>query len=373
MKRVVHLSSVHPAFDVRIFHKECRSLSEAGYEVHLVIQAERDSVRDGVYIHALKKPKNRMMRMTRTVWEAFGKARSLKGDIYHFHDPELLPVGFLLQALGERVVFDVHENISAQILDKYWLRYPRLIGAVYSWLERLFIRRGMQVVLAEKSYREHYAGISPDCLTLLNYPRAPQQPIVPYEDRTDSIIYVGVIGPIRGLDQILEALAILRKKGLSPRFDCVGSFYSLDYEKSSREKVKRLGLGDMVCFHGWRDNKEALQLMGRSKIGLSIMLPIPNYIESYSTKIFEYMALEIPFVVSDFPIYRDIISYAGKCGIPVDPLNPQAIADSMEYLLTHPDEAARMGQRGRRAIESKYNWHVEEKKLLALYARLLKT
>ena len=102
------------------------------------------------------------------------------------------------------------------------------------------------------------------------------------------------------------------------------------------------------------------------------MLPISNYLQSYSTKVFEYMALGVPFVISDFPIYRDIISNAGECGILVDPLDQHAIANSVQYLLTHPDEAAEMGRTGRMAIERIYNWQPEKEKLLWLYARLLK-
>ena len=339
--------------------------------MHLIIQADRNCVRDGVQIHALKKRANRLLRMTFTVWEACIRALSLKAELFHFHDPELLPVGFVLQAMGKKVIFDVHENIAAQIAGKHWLPYPLFFSRVYSLLERFFLHRGMYIILAEKSYLKHYESISLNCMTLLNYPNVALKPIVPYQNRENAILYVGGIGPIRGFDEILYALSILNRRGLLYRFDCIGSFYVHDYEKILHDKARYFGIENIVYFHGSLDNSEALNLIGQSRIGVSIMRPVPNYIESYSTKIFEYMGMGIPFIVSNFPIYRDIISIAGRCGILVDPLDAEAIADSIHYLLTHPTEAEEMGRRGRRAFENHFNWHIEEKKLLDLYARLL--
>jgi len=58
-------------------------------------------------------------------------------------------------------------------------------------------------------------------------------------------------------------------------------------------------------------------------------------------------------------------------GSRVDPLNPKEIAEAIEYLITHPEEARRMGENGKRAVKEKYNWEQEAKKLLAVYERLL--
>jgi len=49
----------------------------------------------------------------------------------------------------------------------------------------------------------------------------------------------------------------------------------------------------------------------------------------------------------------------------------EEITQAIEYLITHPEEARRMGENGRRAVEEKYNWEKEAQKLLALYEQLL--
>jgi len=96
-KKICILSTVHPPFDVRIFHKEAVTLVNAGYEVLLIAQHDKAEIVDGVKIINLKTPVNRMARMTKTVWSAFRKALKTDAVLYHIHDPELMPIGFLLK------------------------------------------------------------------------------------------------------------------------------------------------------------------------------------------------------------------------------------------------------------------------------------
>ena len=85
---------------------------------------------------------------------------------------------------------------------------------------------------------------------------------------------------------------------------------------------------------------------------------------------FEYMSVGLPVIVSDFPLWRGIVENAG-CGLLLDPLDPQATADAMQWILDHPAEAEAMGHRGREAVEKHYNWETEAEKLVALYKKLL--
>jgi len=59
-----------------------------------------------------------------------------------------------------------------------------------------------------------------------------------------------------------------------------------------------------------------------------------------------------------------------QCGILVDPSQPEALAEALQWLLEHPSEAQAMGDRGRRAILQTYNWNSEAQSLLNLYRRL---
>ena len=78
------------------------------------------------------------------------------------------------------------------------------------------------------------------------------------------------------------------------------------------------------------------------------------------------MAAGLPFVASNFPLWRRIIEGA-DCGICVDPTNPLAVREACQYLLSHPEDGQRMGRNGKNAVDKQYNWNVEAQKLISLY------
>ena len=114
---------------------------------------------------------------------------------------------------------------------------------------------------------------------------------------------------------------------------------------------------------------KGLKYSKNSKIGLSILKPIRNYTQSYSTKIFEYMAIGLPVITSNFKLYKEIID-ENNCGICVDPENPNEIAKAIEFILTNPEKAKEMGHNGRCLVKEKYNWKKEEFKLINIYKTL---
>jgi glycosyltransferase involved in cell wall biosynthesis len=81
------------------------------------------------------------------------------------------------------------------------------------------------------------------------------------------------------------------------------------------------------------------------------------------------MAAGIPVVASDFPQVRDVVA-GTRCGLVVDATRPEAIAAAIERLVGDPGEARAMGQRGRTAVEERYNWSVSADVLLHAYAGL---
>jgi hypothetical protein len=130
--KVAHLSSVHALSGARILPKECKSLANAGYEVTFVLPHDEDGQLNGVKIKALPKPAGRLSRMTKTVWQVFREAARKKADVYHFHDPELIPVGLLLRILGKKVIYDIHEDLPKHILSKDYV--PGGVRRPLAWL-----------------------------------------------------------------------------------------------------------------------------------------------------------------------------------------------------------------------------------------------
>ena len=371
--KIVHLTSVHPPFEVRLFHKECRSLAQAGYNVTVVAPHNRDDVRDGVRIKAVPEPKGRLSRMTLTVWRVYREAVRQRADVYHFHDPELIPVGLLLRAQGKKVLYDIREDLPRTIPVKYyvpsWLAPP--LARAAECVENLACRWFSALVPTTPPIGQRFQPLNHNIVVVHNYPLLQEfqsQAKIPWSQRTCSVAYTGACLSVgRSLREMVQAVGLLPDT-LPATLKLTGSFVPA----SLREEVARLPGWKRVEYLGILDRAEIAAVLGSVQAGLVVEKPEPNHLQSRPIKMFEYMSAGIPVVASDFPLWRKIIGNAG-CGLIVDPLSPRAISQAIEYVLTHSEEAQAMGCRGRQAVEHQYNWKNEERKLLELYAGLLQT
>lgn len=374
MTRICHFTSVHKAYDTRIFLKECRSLARAGYDVKLVAQHHTAETVDGVEIIPVnRKGKGRLSRVLFFGWKVFFVALKTKSQVYHFHDPELVPAGILMRLLGKKVIFDIHENIARQIKAKDYLPFNKLISKLYGvvdWISaKLFF-----IILAENSYEKIYSKWTKEYEIVLNMPDfdflLPFQNVDRKYSHTIELYYVGGITFVRGIGTIVKALSELKSRGLNVMFHCVGP-----YDDSVMKEIEALpefrNVENSIFFYGPKRLDLALEMSKKCHIGLSILLPIENYLESYSTKIFEYMAIGLPVITSNFELYRNVIE-KHECGFCVDPKNPVELANKIIYLAKHPEVMTAMGRNGVKAAKSYYNWQHEEEKLLNVYRSKLK-
>ena len=139
-----------------------------------------------------------------------------------------------------------------------------------------------------------------------------------------------------------------------------------DFEPGLEGQLKRLFGWRHVDALGFVDREGVRATMARSMAGMVLFHPEPNHIDAQPNKMFEYMSAGIPVIASNFPLWKEIVEGA-ECGICVDPLNLKEIAGAIQFIVEHPAEAKQMGKNGRRAVEERYNWGREEKKLLGSY------
>jgi glycosyltransferase involved in cell wall biosynthesis len=367
--KICHLTTVHSPFDIRIFHKECKTLAKAGYDVTLIAPHDKDEMIDGIKIISLPKPKNRFDRMSKLTWHAYKKAKQIDAEIYHFHDPELLLVAQLLRGRGRSLIYDMHENTPKAIRTKHWIPslLRRLIALLYQCVERVLIYK-MWVIFAETSYRKDYPYVN-DYAIVLNMPLLSVLLNISEEKYPiPTVGYIGGVNLLRGCLAVIDALQILAKNGLKVHWECIGP---VDEDCKSKITNALAVLGsDGIRIRGFMKPTEAWPIIARCHVGIAILEPIPNFLESYPTKMFEYMALGLPVVVSNFPLYREVVEGA-KCGICVDPSNPAEIARAIKWIIEHPEEAKLMGQNGRKTVLEKYSWENESKNLLELYEKII--
>jgi glycosyltransferase involved in cell wall biosynthesis len=371
--RVCHISTVHPLNDVRVFYRECCSLAEAGYEVHLIIQAEKPFVKERVHIHPIWSAKSRILRMLFMPWVAMIKALRIKASIYHYHDPELILMGFVLRWIfGKKVVFDIHESVARQVISKHWLpkwsRKP--IAIFYKSIERMFIP-GQALVLASQYIMSDY---SPASYLVRNYPLISEDLLRMVNERkrhTDVplLVYVGYVARIRGAMVYVKLAGKLAERGYDFRMEIIGQ-YSKELGRELRARIEELQLQEKVLLRGRLDWMDAMRFVSQATIGMCLLLPVPNYKASLATKILEYMMLGTPVLASDFDCWRDFVE-GERTGMMADPTKIDEVVGVCEQMLSKPDELAAMGKRGMEAVRSKYNWSTEFKELLRCYNDLL--
>lgn len=368
--RVVHLTSVHTPFDTRIFYKQLQSLLKAGYNVILIAVHTHDEVVDGVQVRAVPKPRGRFERMLRTAWRVTRLAWRENADLYHIHDPELLPWIQFLRLRGKTVIFDMHENVPKDILSKEWIQpaLRQMISLLYRLLEQVLLWR-MPIVFAEDSYLDDYQWVSHRHVVILNTPIADDlMTITEPRYARPTVGFIGGVNADRGSLMTLQALHQLRQRGYTVDWDCVGPL--TEAHRAEMESLAERYNLEGVRIHGYMLPRDGHRLMARCHIGLAVLMPVPNAVSSYPTKMFEYMTLGLPVIASGFPLYREVIESAG-CGLCIDnPNNPLELADAIQWLLEHPQEAEAMGQRGREVVQKQYNWAVEAEKLSGFYKKL---
>lgn len=369
--KVCVMTSVPPSpfFDPRIFYKEAQTLVQAGYEVVLIAPHDKESENvDGVQIMGLPRYKRRFYRPLNW-WRILQTALRQKADVYHFHDPELLPVGWLLKRLGVgHVIYDCKEYYAEAMADRMWI--PRifrpLARIVFEVFESLIASSLSAVVVVTDNQLLSFEGAT----LLYNFPVKESFVASTSVVRNKcQLICVGQLSRPRGVFMLVEIMRLLKKyEGVELLL--LGRFDSESTKDEVQSLVADADLTERIHFLGQIPYRELKSYLLRATVGLVPLQPTSQYVKGIPTKMFEYMACGLPIVASDLPLIRRFIAES-ECGILVNATDAHEHAEAILYLLDHPDEAQRMGENGRRAVEEKYNWESEVRKLLRLYEELL--
>lgn len=364
--KVCHMTSAHPVDDIRIFHKECCSLAKFGFKVYLVAPNCTEEVKDGVQIISVSVGGNgRLNRMLKKGKAVYKRALEIDAEVYHFHDPELLRFALRLKRKGKIVIYDAHEDVPKQILDKHWIpKFARkLISSMFSSYERFVSKRISGVVSVTETICERFKQSNPNVQMVANYPLLAETQHLREMDTEavpNRICYVGGLFPKRGVKEMVQAMEYV-----DAELVIAGTFVPIEFE----EDLKKLKGWSKVDFRGHVQRDEILKILKSSSIGMVTLHPTASYMEALPIKMFEYMAAGIPFVASNFPFWKQIID-AENCGRVADPLNPREVARSIQNMLDNPLESKTMGMNGYQAFMTKYNWGIEEQKLVEFYKRL---
>lgn len=373
--RIGVLTSVHPATDTRILFKQAATLAAGGHEVFLVARASEARVGCGVIHVPVPVPRSRLDRI-RTCLQVLRAAVELRCDVYHLHDPELLPLAAVLRRrTGAAIVFDVHEDVRRQIRNKYWIPAwaRRPLAWLYGVAEHQCLRQVDRVVIAEDSYAETYAAHHP--VPVRNYPTLDLLAKLAHWDtaRTYSgkprLVYCGTVARIRGALEMIDAAGVLVKKYPALELAIIGACFPADLENEMRARIAAHGIESNVRLYGRMPLDRAMEVVAGCDVGLALLHPDPNYLHSLPTKMFEYMALRLPVVVSNFELWKSIVDASGG-GKTVNAQSVDEVVAAIDALVADPETLRQHGDRGCRAVRSIYSWTPEGERLLGMYRGL---
>jgi glycosyltransferase involved in cell wall biosynthesis len=363
--KICHITTVHPQEDVRIFHKECMSLGKRYEVVLLVINGVNKSYNNFNVIGHQVDYQSRLMRFIKAPNAAYKRALEINADVYHFHDPEFLPYALRLIRKGKKVIYDVHENVSEQILTKYWI--PRLFRNAISFLFKRYeiyvATRLSFICAATDAISDKFKNVNNNTVTISNYPLDSEIELQISETKKENkVCYIGGLSLIRGVEEIVTAMSYIEDVKL-----ILAGKFSPD---SLHARTELLTGWEKVKYTGEVSRKETIEIKRKCLAGIVTFLPVANHICAQPNKIFEYMASGLPIIASNFPLWKEIIE-DDNCGICVDPASPEEIAKAVLFLKENPVEARDMGVNGLKLVQEKYNWRQEENKLFAVYESLL--
>lgn len=359
--RICHLSTVHGPFDARIFHKECRTLASAGHEVFFVVPHGRDEESSGVRILALPVPGNRAVRMSYTMAAAFFRVLSTGAQVVHFHDPELIFLAAVFRLLGKTVIYDVHEDVPKDILDKEWvgsLAVRKAVAFVAGAVEKFAARFVFDAVVAATPF---IGSKFKRCFVIRNLPilsLAEEFEAVKVADGGPPlIVYSGGLTRIRGVRNMISAMEHVAGRA---RLLLMGEWEDEDF----RRECEALAGYRHAIYAGFIPYGKHFAHIRSGIAGIINFLPLPNHEDALPNKPFEYMACGLPTVMSDFRYWREVFR---PCAVFADPNDPRDIAAKIISIVDNAKLRKYLSDNSSRMIAGEYSWEAESSRLIEFY------
>lgn len=363
------VSTVHNGQDTRVLRRTTIALADTGARVSYVTADPPPSPAlddRAIEVVALDPPVGRLDRITRIQWQALQATIDTGARIVHLHDPELLPTALVLRAMGRGIVFDLHEDLAAQVLLKDWIapRLRPLVRAVVTAVETVLPHLVDEVVVADPDLAARLVERGATNITLVqNHPDLAELPDAAPPRRPRQVAYVGGVTAARGLFTMIEAVRISQDDN---PFSLVvgGAFPSPDIEARAREAAQGLD----VEFTGWMDRASVWKLLLSSSVGLAILDRTPNYERAQPTKVYEYLAAGMEVIASDFSLWRRLFTGVEQVHF-VEPGDPVALASEIQTCLAdEPDAQSRAALRTQ--VEESWSWAVQRASLIGVHQRL---
>lgn len=369
-RKVCIVAPVHIWDDVRVYKKEACTLAHAGYQVSLIARTPSQQTVNGIKI--IPSIGSSSIRLLRFLLLPIVGIQALlqNAHIYHLHNPDTLPIAFLLRLFAKNVIYDTHEDFTQRIMARDWI--PRLLRAPLAYLVGKTETFVSSIATASIATQENVAKrLNKKVLLLGNPPRINNalyakvgklaKKIEP-QDNWLRAVYIGSINNSRGLNEMVDALEIVNKTA-EVRLWLIGPADINDLNRAMNR-------------HGWKyvdyisriEQEMAFAYVERADVGLVVIRNVGDHATTDPNKLYEYMMFGKPYIATAFNSWIDKLGDL-DAGWFVMPESAGAIADALLEVANNDELARSKGARGKK-FTSLYNWESESQKLLELYSQI---
>ncbi|NTU80903.1 MAG: glycosyltransferase family 4 protein [Chloroflexales bacterium] len=294
-------------------------------------------------------------------------------DIIHAHNPP--DTGFLIAALykpfGKRFFYDQHD-LAPEMYSTLFRSASRRVYQIMVWMERRSCQLADRIIVTNQSHRRmivRRSGIAEEAITIVRNGPDPSllrpaepDPALRQAGKT-TICYAGVMGRHDGVDYLLRAIRHLVVELGRGDVHCMLVGYGNAWPEL-RALSGQLGLDRHVQFVGWVEPGDVARHLNAADICVAPEPSNPYNDNCTVVKIAEYMAAGKPVVAFDLPEHRFT---AEAAALYAAPNSERDFALKLLCLMDDPELRRRMGEAGRRRVESDLAWVHQGRRLVEVY------
>ena len=363
---ICHVSPLHSRYDTRIFLKQSVFTAKLDHEVNYIVSDGLLSEKIyNVNIINVDIKRSFISRVIITHSKLLFIIVRTKPNVVHFHDPEMLLVGWILRFFGYKVIYDMHEDFPKQILGKEYIQknLRDIISKLASLIENVTLIFYSGITSATTSIHNNNLKYK-NTLFLPNYPILGELGNGYFTSEIkNQVCFIGGITAKRGVLEVIQSLEILSEYNI--RLQLAGKFSTVELY----EKAKSLNGWKFVDYYNEVNRETVAKIMSECIAGIVTFLPAPNHINSQPNKMYEYMSAGLPVICSNFELWESTV-LENECGLCVNPYNPNEIANAIKYLLLNKDVRNKMSTNAKNIIQNNFNWDAHFKNLISFYKKI---